>query len=55
MITIRTYQDDNFHAGATITIYQFDDYDYYEEDGNEEDEDEFFDPSSSALSAAERN
>jgi len=54
MITIRTYQDDNFHAGATITSYQFDDYDYYEEDENE-DEDEFFDPSSSALSAAERN
>jgi len=54
MITIRTYQDDNFHAGATITSYQFDDYDYYEEDENEE-EDEFFDPSSSALSAAERN
>lgn len=54
MITIRTYQDDNFHAGATITSYQFDDYDYYEEDENEE-EDKFFDPSSSALSAAERN
>ena len=54
MITIRTYQDDNFHAGATITSYQFDDYDYYEEDEKEE-EDEFFDPSSSALSAAERN